>query len=63
MFNLGFFFINELWQIFAVEHSFSILHGYIRARECADFQGSPDITGIYFQSQFPQVREVFLNNF
>ncbi|XP_076164338.1 gustatory receptor for sugar taste 64f [Ptiloglossa arizonensis] len=43
-------------MIFAlVEHSFSILHGYIRARECADFQGSPDITGIYFQSQFPQV--------
>ncbi|XP_053986400.1 gustatory receptor for sugar taste 64f-like [Hylaeus volcanicus] len=38
-----------------VEHGFSILHGYIRAKECADFQGNSDIIGIYFQSQFPQV--------
>ncbi|KAG7202791.1 hypothetical protein KM043_009958 [Ampulex compressa] len=38
-----------------LEHSFSILHGYISARECATVRGDPDIVGIYFQSQFPQV--------
>ncbi|XP_034176735.1 gustatory receptor for sugar taste 64f [Osmia lignaria lignaria] len=38
-----------------VEHSFSILHGYIRAKECAQFRGDPDIIGVYFQSQFPQI--------
>ncbi|XP_076392796.1 gustatory receptor 5a for trehalose isoform X6 [Megachile rotundata] len=43
-------------MIFAlVEHTFSILHGYIRAKDCAQFRGDPDITGVYFQSQFPQI--------
>lgn len=39
-----------------MEHSLSILHGSLKARECANFQGNPDIIGVYFQSQFPQVR-------
>ncbi|XP_076665648.1 gustatory receptor 5a for trehalose [Andrena cerasifolii] len=38
-----------------VEHSLSILHGSLKAAECAYFQGNPDIIGVYFQSQFPQV--------
>ncbi|XP_076289417.1 gustatory receptor for sugar taste 64f [Lasioglossum baleicum] len=38
-----------------VEHGFSILHGSFRAQECAIYQGSSDVVGVYFESQFPQV--------
>ncbi|XP_076645882.1 gustatory receptor for sugar taste 64f isoform X2 [Halictus rubicundus] len=38
-----------------VEHGFSILHGFNKAQECANFQGSSDVVGVYFESQFPQV--------
>ncbi|CAK9814288.1 Gustatory receptor for sugar taste 64f [Anthophora quadrimaculata] len=48
--------VTMVVMIFAlVEHSFSILHGYIKAKECAQFRGDPDIIGVYFQSQFPQI--------
>ncbi|XP_076378781.1 gustatory receptor for sugar taste 64f isoform X2 [Megalopta genalis] len=48
--------VTVIVMIFAlVEHTFSILHGSIRAQECAIFQGNSDVVGIYFQSQFPQV--------
>ncbi|XP_076235177.1 gustatory receptor for sugar taste 64f [Calliopsis andreniformis] len=49
-------FVTIVVMIFAlVEHSLSIIHGSIRATECAEFQGNSDIVGVYFQSQFPQV--------
>ncbi|KAK1137715.1 hypothetical protein K0M31_002210 [Melipona bicolor] len=38
-----------------VEHSLSIAQGYIKAKECAAFQGDPNIFGVYFQMQFPQI--------
>ncbi|KOX78933.1 Putative gustatory receptor 64f [Melipona quadrifasciata] len=42
-------------MIVAVEHSLSIAQGYIKAKECAAFQGDPNIFGVYFQMQFPQI--------
>ncbi|XP_078034005.1 gustatory receptor for sugar taste 64f isoform X2 [Augochlora pura] len=48
--------VTIIVMIFAlVEHTFSILHGSIRAQECAIVQGNSDVVGVYFQSQFPQV--------
>ncbi|CAL7948745.1 unnamed protein product [Xylocopa violacea] len=48
--------VTMVVMIFAlVEHSFSILHGYIKAEECAQFRNDSDIIGVYFQSQFPQI--------
>ncbi|CAD1468635.1 unnamed protein product, partial [Heterotrigona itama] len=38
-----------------VEHSLSIAQGYIKAKECAAFRKDPNIFGVYFQMQFPQV--------
>ncbi|XP_017755956.1 PREDICTED: gustatory receptor for sugar taste 64f-like [Eufriesea mexicana] len=40
-----------------IEHSFSILHGYMKAKECAEHRGDTNIIGVYFQLQFPQIFE------
>ncbi|XP_015433561.1 PREDICTED: gustatory receptor for sugar taste 64f [Dufourea novaeangliae] len=48
--------VTIIVMIFAlVEHGSSVLHGSIRAQECAYVQDNIDTVGVYFQSQFPQV--------
>ncbi|KAF3421473.1 hypothetical protein E2986_03552 [Frieseomelitta varia] len=48
--------VTTVVMMFAlVEHSLSIAQGYIKAKECATFQEDPNIFGVYFQMQFPQI--------
>lgn len=49
--------------MFSVEHSFSILHGYMKAKECAEYRGDTNIIGVYFQLQFPQVKKFHVEYF
>ncbi|XP_063972237.1 gustatory receptor for sugar taste 64f-like isoform X3 [Diachasmimorpha longicaudata] len=38
-----------------IEHALSLVSGYLSASECAQLQGDPDVLGVYFKTQFPQV--------